>query len=427
MNEELNAEAIELALYKRQLHIIRNVSAELHKLDNLKSKLGNILRILDAEFGIKHCMILLPDDSHSYLSVFASHGYPETESKVAFGKGIVGMAAERKIPINLTGLRHKTLYLESFYPGDGTQETLPGLPDAQSQIAIPLLSNNELVSVLLAESTTVSVFSLENERFLKMLSPQIAVSIQNAVLFDTMEEKIRSRTQELEEINQTKDKLFSIVSHDLRGPVTSFQSITQLLKHYASKGDSTKIEGLSSKIEQSVQGLNFLLDNLLNWSLSQERQISCQFEPIEMRTFMQESLSIYHESFTSKNIGVLISIEDDTKAMADRNTLSVIFRNLLSNAIKFTRRNGSIVVSGKSDGKTVSIAVEDNGVGIPDETLRHLFTHNRISTIGTEKERGTGLGLVLVQEFVQMNRGNISVQSTSQKGTKFTLTLPAAL
>jgi signal transduction histidine kinase len=424
-SEELfDAKRLELA--KKQLEIIRNISAELNKFIGLQTKLNNILEILDMLFGIVHSTIFIPDEQQQSLSVYAGRGFPSTDKTVALGKGIVGMAAQKRIPINLTGLNRKRNYLRSTINQNVSNEiTLPGVFHPDSQIAIPLLANNELVAVLLAESATPSVFNAEDEQFLLTLTTQIAASIQNSMLYDSMEEKIKTRTAELEQLNQTKYKLFSIISHDLRSPVSSFQGISQLLKHYTAKGELQKIDALSDKIEQSAGKLNFLLDNVLNWSLSQTSSICTNFEIVLLSPFLDEITSIYTDAFTAKTISLSISVDNNLAVFADRNMLSVIFRNLLSNALKFTPRIGSVTITALSKDDAVHIIIADTGIGMDAEKLKTLFTTlNNKSTIGTEKERGTGLGLILVREFIVLNNGRISAESNLDKGTTFKIELP---
>ena len=209
--------------------------------------------------------------------------------QVPFGQGIVGQAAIRRKHINLTGIRRKQHYLATVSNENDVDIVSPiGLADAESQVAIPLLSNDALVAVLLAESRNFCVFDKADENFLITLAQPLAVSIQNSMLYDSMEEKIRERTAELQRLNNTKDKFFSIISHDLRGPVTSFQSLTRLFSHYNKQGESEKIESLCTKVDQSVDNLNHLLENLLDWSLSQTNGIQCFFESISLKDFIRQ-------------------------------------------------------------------------------------------------------------------------------------------
>ena len=158
----------------------------------------------------------------------------------------------------------------------------------------------------MAESRNFCVYDQSDENFLITLAQPLAVSIQNSMLYDSMENKIKERTAELQHLNNTKDKFFSIISHDLRGPVTSFQSLARLFSYYNQEGQSDKIEELCSKVEQFVDTLNHLLDNLLDWSLSHTNGIQCSFETISLREFIQTIVDIYLPNITAKQIEFLL-------------------------------------------------------------------------------------------------------------------------
>jgi signal transduction histidine kinase len=255
----------------------------------------------------------------------------------------------------------------------------------------------------------------------------MAVSILNSMLYDSMEEKIRDRTAALEKLTETKEKFFSIISHDLRSPVTSFQGISKMFRYYNQRGDTTKVDELCSKVDYSINKLNHLLDNLLNWSLQQTNGIVCRFESIPLRHFINEISEIYKDSISAKSLSLHIAIDDHIFIWSDHNTLATIFRNLLNNAIKFTPRGGEISISAKTAYQSVIICLEDNGVGIDAENLHSIFEiKERKTTSGTEKEKGTGLGLILVKEFIQLNNGSISIESEAERGTRLLIILPAA-
>ncbi|MBA4055497.1 MAG: hypothetical protein C0490_12350, partial [Marivirga sp.] len=256
------------------------------------------------------------------------------------------------------------------------------------------------------------------------LAQPLAVSIQNSMLYDSMEEKIRERTAELQRLNNTKDKFFSIISHDLRGPVTSFQGLTKLFSHYNKLGQSDRIESLCSKVDQSVDNLNHLLENLLDWSLSQTNGIETNFENIFLESFIQNILDIYQTNIADKEIKLELSVETDIFIRGDQHTIATVFRNLISNAIKFTPRRGSIFITASVEDDKVVIHIEDTGVGINCQKLLTVFQlHGHRATCGTEKEKGTGLGLLLVKEFTELNNGCISIESVPDKGTRVRLEL----
>ncbi|WP_158085210.1 GAF domain-containing sensor histidine kinase [Niastella vici] len=413
---------------KKKIELIRAVTLDLNKMVSLQEKLYNILKILHDQFFINYSMILLPGPESKYLTVQAHYGY-ETDYKgisIPMGSGIAGLAALKKIPINITGIRRKRLYLN--IASQGAQAALPqspGLDDPESQIAIPLVSNNELVAVLLAESYNISVFNKEDEAFLITLSQSIAVSIQNSILFDTMENVIAKRTEELERSNKTKDRLFSLISHDLRGPITSFHNIARLVSHYNRQNEKEKIEQLSHRIDQSVDKLNVLLDNLLNWALAQTKELQCRPERLNIITLLTEVMEMFGDHLALKNISLCTMQGSCLHIEGDYHMLSAVFRNLLSNAIKYTPRNGQILVNIHSDNAHALVEIHDTGIGIPAEKLGAIFMPDeKKSTRGTDNEKGTGLGLLVVHEFVQLNQGFIRIESEPQQGTKVTVGLP---
>lgn len=430
MNLEVENLLSQLTESNRKMETIRKVAFELNKLVTLPEKLHTILAILSEQFGITNSLIMIPDHEKEILTVWASYGYDSsiTGRQVPFGQGIVGQAALRKKHINLTGIRRKQHYLATVSSENDVDLIRPiGLVDAESQVAIPLLSNDVLVAVLLTESRNFCVFDKADENFLITLAQPLAVSIQNSMLYDSMEEKIRERTAELQRLNNTKDKFFSIISHDLRGPVTSFQSVTRLFSHYNKLGQSDKIESLISKVDQSVDNLNHLLENLLDWSLSQTNGIQCFFESILLKDFLLRILEIYQVNLSSKEIELHLNVEDNIRIRADLHTIATVFRNLISNSIKFTPRSGSITISALSYNESVTIQLQDTGVGMDCQKLSTLFQlQGQRSTYGTEKEKGTGLGLVLVKEFTELNQGKITIESNPSGGTMVKLTLPAS-
>jgi signal transduction histidine kinase len=430
MESEIDKVSLQLEDSHRKIRIIYAVSAELNKVLSLREKLHSILAILDTQFGLKHSMILLPDKKHEKLTIFASNGYDEnlTGLDVRFGQGLVGLAALHKRKINITGIVRKRDYIRASNEEKGyVPEIIPGLKGAESQIAIPLLSNNELVAVLMAESTDFCVFSQEDEEFLVTLTQPMAVSILNSILYDSLEEKIKDRTAELEKLTETKEKIFSIISHDLRSPLASFQGLVKMFRYYNQRGDTARVDELCLKVDHSIHKLNHLVDNLLNWSLQHTNGIACHFETIQLKQFINEIAEIYKENIFSKSLSLEVMVDNSITIWGDRHTLATALRNLLSNAIKFTPHGKSISISAKTENSSAFIYLQDDGVGIVAEKLQSIFDiREQKVTPGTEKEKGTGLGLVLVKEFIQMNHGTITVTSRPGEGTCFTITLPSA-
>lgn len=413
---------------RRKNHLMATVTFELNKVLSLADKLQNILKILNDQFFIHYSLILLPDKEQNNLVVQCSYGYEKDHKgfTIPMGTGIAGLAAVKRLPINITGIRRKKDYLSvnNSLPQQATQ-SIPGLDNPESQIAIPLIANNELVAVLLAESYNLSVFSKEDEAFLITLSQAIAVSIQNSLLFDSMEDIIARRTEELRKSNQTKDRLFSVISHDLRGPITSFQSIAKLVGHYNKQNEREKIDLLSQRIDQSVNKLNTLLNNLLNWALAQSKEIQCNPESTNLSHLLNDVIEVYNDQLVQKELTINSEYYLQTPILGDYDLLTAVFRNLLSNAIKYSPRGSIIKLKTYKTDKEAVIEMEDNGVGIAQEKLSSIFeSHEKKNTSGTENEKGTGLGLLVAKEFVKMHGGTITIDSIITKGTTARVALP---
>lgn len=238
------------------------------------------------------------------------------------------------------------------------------------------------------------------------------------------EEKVKASNQELEKQVATKNKFFSIISHDLKNPVSVLVGFTELLlsnhKNYSEEEKLNMYQTIHNSSEKTYK----LLDNLLSWARTQTKTIPIKPVKFDMKVVLDENISISNHKL--KDIEIVKDYES-MMVFADIDMVHTIIRNLISNAIKFTPRNGHIRVEGKSDDNIVRLNVIDNGVGIPATRVPNLFEIDKaFSTKGTEKESGTGLGLILCAEFVAKNNGEISVESEEGKGSKFTVTLPGA-
>jgi two-component system, sensor histidine kinase and response regulator len=238
-------------------------------------------------------------------------------------------------------------------------------------------------------------------------------------------QELNGKNQELHKLNATKDKLFSIISHDLRSPFGTLKSTLELMKENAFS--PLEIEKVSSLLHQNVENISYTLDNLLQWSVSQMAGGEVRIEHIKLEDIMIETVNFYSEVARQKGIDLIILPTSPTIAVkADRNQLRLIMRNLLNNAIKFTFPKGKVTISAQIKEQEAEISVVDTGVGMSEERLNSLFFPASRSTNGTSGEKGTGLGLLLVKDFVENNQGKITVHSTQYHGTSFTFTLKIA-
>lgn len=230
---------------------------------------------------------------------------------------------------------------------------------------------------------------------------------------------------ELQEINRNKDKFFSIIAHDFRGPLNSLTALLQILMKYAESFSKEELKDFGQNMTKSVHNLIDLLDNLLKWSQSQSRQVSYHPQIFPLAEQVHKTISLLEPIASHKNIGILAEVEPCTMVYADIHMINFILRNLLSNAIKFTKKGGLIHLYTRYTDDAVEIALNDNGIGMSTEVMEKLFKINTCFTSnGTENEIGTGLGLILSQEFVQKNGGEIRVESELNKGTTFRFSLP---
>jgi PAS domain S-box-containing protein len=239
---------------------------------------------------------------------------------------------------------------------------------------------------------------------------------------------VKDAKQKLKIANATKDKFFSIIAHDLKGSFSSIMGLSEMLSNNLSKyDDSTKSEYIKI-IKNSTKRTYQLLENLLTWSRSQLGKIEYTFEKIGLSDFITDTIQLLSSVAENKDIEILVDVNEDIFVHADKPTIDTVFRNLLSNAIKFSNRGGTIVVNTKRTNidniPMVEICVKDNGVGIPNEIQEQLFSiESNQSTTGTEREEGTGLGLILCKEFIENNGGEIWVKSEIDKGSEFRFSL----
>ncbi len=242
----------------------------------------------------------------------------------------------------------------------------------------------------------------------------------------TLNNQLEEQKNSLISLNNTKDKFFSIISHDLRGPVSVLSGLVSITQYFIDDKKTDQLKEMMDKMEHSVDRLVKLLDNLLHWALQQQGHFPYVPETFSVRAILDDVYEIFQDMAASKDITLNMSVED-FDIYVDKHTASAIFRNLLNNAIKFTPKGGDVSVTAHLNGsdKMGFIQFQDSGVGMPAEKLDHLFELNEgKSTKGTSGESGLGLGLQLVNDFIHLNKGQITVASVVDGGTTFTVELP---
>jgi signal transduction histidine kinase len=237
--------------------------------------------------------------------------------------------------------------------------------------------------------------------------------------------KLQHSEKHLKELNSTKDKFFSIIGHDLRNPLNALLGFSELISGNSRDYTSEEIQRYSKIINEAAKNIHLLIENLLEWSRSQSGNIDYNPETTDLMTMVLESVKVFEIHADKKGISLVSEIQEETNVYADRNLLSAILRNLINNAVKFTPSGGQVRIYSQQKEREITISVEDNGIGMSEEQLDNLFRlENNVTMPGTSEEKGTGLGLILCKEFVDMHNGTIRATSQPKVGTTFSFTLP---
>jgi signal transduction histidine kinase len=234
--------------------------------------------------------------------------------------------------------------------------------------------------------------------------------------------EIQTQAKDLSQVNKTKDKLFSILGHDLRSPIIGVKGVLDLMATNDISEEELQI--IIPELQRNVSRVTETLENLLQWSASQMKGITTSRTIINPYYLTELNMELFMEIAKNKQITLRNEIPKNVKVYADENQVRLILRNLLNNAIKFTKKNGTITVKSIQKEKFTQIIVEDTGVGMSTETVEKLFQNTTsFTSYGTEGEKGTGLGLLLCKEMVEINGGKIWVESQIGKGSSFFFTL----
>lgn len=233
---------------------------------------------------------------------------------------------------------------------------------------------------------------------------------------------MEQRSEELERLNQVKDKFFSIISHDLRSPINALAGILDIMARGGLSQEDFAEQ--TKELRHRFNHTRTLLNNLLDWTLLQMDKLSLQPAKIDLRKIVDENIQLL-TSLQTKQIKLINHVPENVFGFADSNTVNLVIRNLITNAIKFTNDGGEIAITAEGNDHRLMIGVHDNGIGIKPDVQEMLFDKTSpYTTRGTANEKGTGLGLILCKEFVEKNGGTIWVESAENKGSTFWFTLP---
>jgi ligand-binding sensor domain-containing protein/signal transduction histidine kinase len=354
------------------------------------------------------------------------------ETFVTFSFAVMDFSAPAK---NMYAYKMENFDRDWIYPGNKGEVTYTGL-NPGSYLFRVIGSNND--GLWNTAGTSISITVLPpwwQALWLKLIIILLFVIILFSVYFNRinqlrnqknlLERSVELKTAELNQLNASKDKFFSIIAHDLKNPFNTIIGFSEILQEEINSGNFNKSKKYAGMINFSAVHTLRLLENLLDWANSQQGNIVFNPELINLSELFREEYNALNDVAMKKNIDLISSLPDNLFITADRNMIKTILRNLISNSIKFTNRNGKIVVSSNIEKQHIEISVSDNGIGMDKDTISKLFRIDaNLSNEGTENEKGTGLGLFLCKEFVEKHSGKIWAESEPGNGSVFKFLLP---
>ncbi len=280
-------------------------------------------------------------------------------------------------------------------------------------------SQRMLIVVIVLIAILLMIIAITTYRNAERIKRLYKILQRKTEYISTQNELIEQKNDALNESNQTKDRLFSIIGHDLRSPFASMRGALELFN--SGMFDEDEKQMMLDRVLEQMTVTSAMLENLLSWANSQREGLKTNIEPLVLTDLINEILAIFKNVAIEKNIVLTHVFDSPVSINADQDQMHVVFRNLVTNAIKFTKPNGEIFISYLETDKSVKVLVKDNGVGMSEDKLKLIFQESgkSISTYGTRKEKGIGIGLMLVKKFVELNHATITVESKEKEGTVF--------
>ena len=287
---------------------------------------------------------------------------------------------------------------------------------------------------LIEEGVLIMSFDVTDQKRAELLIKESNAQLEELVKTRTSELEqqnliIEKQLEHLRELNDTKDKFFSIVAHDLMSPLSSLKAISELMASGLESDDKDEMVHAGEQVKETIDNTIKLAQNLITWARVQMHEQQTSAEKVVIADLVQDILRVYIDLATKKGIKLISKVDDTIQTLGDRNQIAFIIRNLINNAIKFTRAGGSIEIKGNViSNEFIQIEVKDSGVGMSDTLKNEILTlENKTSAPGTAGEQGTGLGLILCHEFVKLNGGRLKIESKRDIGTSINVTLKRVL
>ncbi len=393
------------------LRTVAQLSEELNAILNINDLMAAVVNQVQKAFGYYHAHIYLLNEEGNTLLMMEGTGPVGTELKrrnhhiaLSHPNSLVALAAREQRVVLVDDVRQSPDWLPNEL-----------LPETQAEIAVPILREEKAIGVLDVQSNEVAGLDLGDDFVLRSLANQVGVAINNARLYE-----------DLAKVNTDKDKFFSIVAHDLKGPFMPLLGNTELLAEMGDAMPPDKIKEMGESLHRSAQQTFTLLETLLSWARIQMGRMPFQPQPLDLATVAARTVSLLQDAARNKSINLSSQLPAGLTVEADENMVDTIIRNLTNNALKFTSEGGRVTITADQAAAFVEVSVADTGIGMSAEDQAKLFkidVHH--STAGTGKESGTGLGLIMCQEMVQQHGGQIWVESELGVGTTVNFTLPS--
>ena len=411
---------------------------EKKKEENIQKVISQILQAANTERNLDELFKFIHDSVSELMSVdnfyIALHDkennmitfpyfidkYDTDNSPKSFGNGLT----EYVIRKGRAELINKAIDQELASKGEteliGTQSEI--------WLGVPLKIKGNTIGVLAVQDYEVeSTFTEKHKEILEAISHPVSMAIERK----RVEQEREKLIDNLSELNTSKDKLFSLISHDLRSPFNSLLGFSEILTGEYDSLTDDEIREYLNVIYEASQNLYGMTNNLLQYSRFQMGRIEFRAEKLDVEKVINNSIKLLKGNIVKKEINIFKDVEPGIYINADEDMLNSIIQNLLSNAIKFTDKGGDVSLSAKkivnSDGKDeIEFTVEDKGTGISEVNMQKILKGEMFSTPGTEREYGTGLGVVLVKDFIEKNNGTLKIESELYKGSMFICCFPLA-
>ncbi len=292
---------------------------------------------------------------------------------------------------------------------------------AQIWLGVPLKIGEKTIGTLVVQDyEEPKTYGQEELRILTYVCEQIA----SAITKKNSDYKLKSYSAELQELNASKDKFFSIVAHDLKSPFQGLMGLSRLIVEDFDELSGEELRSFVLALNESAESTYKLIENLLEWSRLQTGRLKYHPSKIDLFEIVESTKMLLFQTSELKNTKIKNNIQQGTFVWGDKYMLNSLFQNLISNSIKFTNRFGEVIIDSTIYDEIIEISIEDNGIGIEPEDIDKLFKiDSTFSTRGTEQEKGTGLGLMLCKEIVNKHGGDLRVESEKDRGTKVIFTL----